>query len=478
MPPPLALFLWFILLLALLIFDPARDSRVSGALWVPLIWMFIVASRLPAQWLGQGTVSAVQTLEEGNPIDRTVFLILILLSFGILISRAFRWGEFVARNAALVAFIGFCLLSALWSDSPLISFKRWYRDLGSYLAVLVVLSDRYPLEAVGTVLRRLCYVLIPLSILLVKYFSAWGRQYSVWTGVASYVGATTSKNMLGVLCLVSAIYFFWDTLTRWSDRKERRTKRIIWVNLAFIGMTLWLMNLASSATSSVCLAMGCVVIVAARSGWGKRHPGLLKVMIPACFVIYLILAFGFNANGEMAGAVGRDPTLTDRTKIWSLVLGMHTNPLIGTGYESFWLGPRLMAIWHAFGPVNESHNGYLEVYLNLGLIGVFLLGTVLVSSYRSICRQLTSATSLAPLNLAFWTMMLFYNMTEAAFKFHLMWVTFLLAAVAVPQRIPSYGRDIATFESAGISKPLPPASIGSGKPPTVNLRSFAVLIKA
>ena len=39
-------------------------------------------------------------------------------------------------------------------------------------------------------------------------------------------------------------------------------------------MTLWLLNLASSATSRVCLVIGCVVILAARSEWAKRHPGL------------------------------------------------------------------------------------------------------------------------------------------------------------------------------------------------------------
>ena len=114
-------------------------------------------------------------------------------------------------------------------------------------------------------------------------------------------------------------------------------------------MTLWLLNLASSATSRVCLVIGCIVIIAARSEWAKRHPGFLKALIPATFCLYMILAFGFGFNGEFAGAVGRDPTLTDRTKIWSLVLSMHTNPLIGTGYESFWLGSRLQIIWQVLG---------------------------------------------------------------------------------------------------------------------------------
>jgi transposase len=35
-----------------------------------------------------------------------------------------------------------------------------------------------------------------------------------------------------------------------------------------------------------------------------------------------------------------------------------------SGYESFWLGPRLLWVWEQAGGVNEAHNGYLEVYLN------------------------------------------------------------------------------------------------------------------
>ena len=99
-----------------------------------------------------------------------------------------------------------------------------------------------------------------------------------------YVGATTGKNMLGVLCLVCGLFFFWDTVTRWSDRKEPRTRRIILVNVAFIAMTLWLLNISNSATSRVCLVLGCLVIAAAHSKMFRRHPAILKVLIPSEFV--------------------------------------------------------------------------------------------------------------------------------------------------------------------------------------------------
>jgi exopolysaccharide production protein ExoQ len=444
MPPILALTIWLVLLVALLLFDPAKDPHVSVALWVPIAWMFIVASRLPSQWFGGQLRLAAGTLEEGNPLDRTIFSILILVAMAILVSRSFRWGKFFSQNLALTTFLLFALMSVLWSDFPFVAFKRWFRDLGSYLVILVVLSDARPLEAVRTVLRRLGYLLIPLSILLMKYFPAIGMQYWIWTGAPMYVGPTTSKNMLGVLCLVSGLYFFWDTVARWPDRKTSRTKQILAVNVAFLSMTLWVLHLSDSATSRVCLALGCLVILAAHSRFRERHPGFFKFLVPGCFCLYVILAFGFGLNGELASTVGRNPSLTDRTFLWRVLLNMKTNPLIGTGYESFWLGPRLELVWKQFGGgINEAHNGYLEVYLNLGLIGLLLIGGFLIASYRIICRRLRPFSDLASLSMALWAALVFYNMTEASFKIHLMWVTFLLGAIAVPEFSENLARSAA-----------------------------------
>jgi exopolysaccharide production protein ExoQ len=436
MPPTLALVLWAVLLLALLRFDPAKEPGTSVALWVPLIWIFIAGSRLPSQWTGLGGGIAAQVLEEGNPLDRTIFSLLIVLAVVIVTLRSFSWSIFLSRNLALVAFLLFALVSVVWSDFPFVAFKRWFRDLGSYFVILVVLSDPHPLEAVRTLLRRFCFLLIPLSVLLIKYYNYLAIHYSMWTGAQEYVGATTSKNMLGNVCMLSGLFFFWDTVSRWSGRKERRTKWIIRLNFIFLAMTLWLLRLSHSATSEVCLVIGCVVIVALHSGWGGRHFTLIRLTIPVAFCLYIILAFGFDLNGEFASRVGRDPTLTGRSEIWKAVLSQHTNPLVGTGYESFWLGPRLERIWQVAGAggINEAHNGYLEVYLNLGIIGLLLICAFLVTTYRNISKQFTKCPSLAAFNLALWSILLFYNVTEAAFKGGVLWLVLLIGGIFIPDR--------------------------------------------
>ena len=84
MPPSLALLLWFVLLVGLFRFDPAKETKVSGALWVPLTWMFFMGSRAPSQWLGVSSAGGMaQSFEEGNPLNRAFYLMLLILSVAI-----------------------------------------------------------------------------------------------------------------------------------------------------------------------------------------------------------------------------------------------------------------------------------------------------------------------------------------------------------------------------------------------------------
>ena len=141
----------------------------------------------------------------------------------------------------------------------------------------------------------------------------------------------------------------------------------------------------------------------------------------------------------------------------------NTNPLIGTGYESFWLGPRLQMLWQrdGMGGINEAHNGYLQVYLNLGWVGLFLLVSFLIAGYWKACKRNTSSPAIASLGLAIWIVLLFYNMTEAAFIGGLLWLIFLLGTVVIPERAENRAPSLATIENSDATKPFPGGLLGA-----------------
>lgn len=153
-----------------------------------------------------------------------------------------------------------------------------------------------------------------------------------------------------------------------------------------------------------------------------------------------------NIGGGALEAMGRDSSLTGRTDVWKVVLNEAGNPVVGTGFESFWLGPRLQRIWTIrdgwYQGVNEAHDGYLEVYLNLGWIGVILLATILVAGYRSVIARFRRDPDTGRLGLAYFVVIVIYNFTEAGFRMlSVTWLAFLLAAVVTPMVMKSAGAE-------------------------------------
>ncbi|MGB8322375.1 MAG: O-antigen ligase family protein, partial [Candidatus Acidiferrum sp.] len=130
--------------------------------------------------------------------------------------------------------------------------------------------------------------------------------------------------------------------------------------------------------------------------------------------------------------MGRDTTLTGRTRIWHSVLSVAESPLVGTGFESFWIGPRYDQVKESAGiEVNQAHNGYLETYLNLGWIGVGFMGIVLFAGYARIVKAVRNLAPFASLRVAFFMIIITENFTEASFGMAgPVWIAFLLSAMA------------------------------------------------
>jgi exopolysaccharide production protein ExoQ len=115
-----------------------------------------------------------------------------------------------------------------------------------------------------------------------------------------------------------------------------------------------------------------------------------------------------------------------------VILPFAQDPILGSGYESFWLGNRLVKIGKLTSVgINEAHNGYLEIYLNLGWIGLTLLALVVVGGYRKIVLAVRQDPATGKARLAYFVLGLIYNFTEAGFKMqNPIWIFFLLAVMA------------------------------------------------
>lgn len=428
MPPQLALLLTLAFILWLLARDLKARQNVSHALWIPLLWLLIIGSRAPSLWFGLYTTGNPEL--DGSPLDRLIFLFLIMAGLLVLIRRRVQWANLIANNKWLFIFFLYLGISVLWSDYPFVAFKRWIKDVGNIVMILVVLSESGPVEAVKTVFLRCAFVLVPASVLCIKYFPDFGRGYDPY-GDVSYGGVTMNKNMLGATLIIYSIVLLWEMLELHDDQSRARKKFEMSSCLLLLGMVAWLFLTAQSQTSLVCALLGASILLGMRFPSIRSRASRIELYVIALALLLVFLNSVFDITGTLVHALGRNTTLTGRTEIWQRALSVPINPLVGTGYYSFWLDPKRVDIVNAdyWFRLNEAHNGYIETYLNEGLIGVLLLAALLVSGFRTIKHDIIRANDgYDVVRLVFLAVGVVYNITEAAFnRMDFVWFALLLA---------------------------------------------------
>jgi exopolysaccharide production protein ExoQ len=443
-------------ILGLFYLDRDKSIQTSKALWIPVIWILIDGSRPVSMWLGSDTnTPSASQLVNGSPTDRLVLGILIAAGIIALLFRGSQVTTLLRKNWLLILYFSYCLLSLLWSDFPEVGFKRWIKAIGDLVVVCVVITDAQPVNALRRLITRTGFILLPASVLLIKYYGDLGRVYDRWSGEVSNCGVTYHKNLLGVLTFVLTLGALWLVLRTIRDKNEPNRLRhfIAQGTLLVFGVSLLIM--AHSATSSICFTLGALLIFAAER-FGQRPRAI------HCFVLAILIVGGFTvfvASDSVAHAVGRQANLTGRTDIWESVLPLIPNRIVGAGFDSFWLGSRLDTMWRLYPSLylNEAHNGYIEVYLNLGVVGVFLIVLLLFSAYRNAVNSFRYEEAFGPnsLLLAYIFTAAFYNITEAGFReMDVIWTFLVLAIVAANQlsKVPARNR------TSEVEKPsaLPP----------------------
>jgi exopolysaccharide production protein ExoQ len=436
MNPTLASIIYACGIAGLFYLDRDGAIRTSKALWLPVIWVWIVGSRPVSGWLGISPDANVQL--EGSPLDAAIFGVLLLAAIFVLIRRSKQTRALLFANWAILAYFLYCLISVSWSDHPDVAFKRWIKAIGDLAMVLVVVTDDQPIAALRRLLSRTGFLLLPASVLLIKYYGDLGRGYTP-DGELMNTGVTTNKNSLGIMLLVVSLGTVWRVLGLLRATNEPNRGRHLMAQCTLLGFGIWLLSLADCKTCISCFVLGSVLVVATNLPAFRSRPARVHAL---CLAIFLVggAALLFGGETGVAQALGRQGNLSGRTDIWAAVIPAVPNSLVGAGFESFWISPGARKVWsnlaaagwwHPEVLINEAHDGYIEVYLNLGWIGVSLIALILISGYRRAGRALQRDPELGGLMLAYITSTAVYSITEAGFRMlDPIWIFLLLAIIS------------------------------------------------
>jgi exopolysaccharide production protein ExoQ len=443
MPPKIATIIFVIGMVGLFRFDRDEKSRVSKALWIPTVWFFFCLSRSVSQWLGvDPPANMANSYVEGSPLDATVFEALEVAALIVLIIRRQRVGPILRNNWPICLFFSYAALSICWSDYPFVTLKHWIKGIGDLMMILIVLTETSVPNAIKCLFTRIGFLLLPLSVLFIKYYPMLGRKLTLsWT--MEPVGVATQKNGLGELCDVVGLALLWRLRRAYNDREDPKRKQRLLALGASLVMVIWLLWECNSMTSICALSMASTLMLLSTRAAFRRRPALVHLLVIS-LLAGTIYALFFQDSGSLIQGLGRNPTLTGRTDIWHVVLSIHNSRLFGAGYESFWLGSRLQAVWDAFPGemLNEAHNGYVEILLTLGWVGGTLLGILIATGYRNVFVAYRRDPDLGSLRMAFFLAAIITGLTEAAFRFMgPPWIVFLLATAAIPVYAARKGGD-------------------------------------
>ena len=426
----------FIFCIVFILFFIRKDikecRKVSHFLWIPFIWLAISASRPFSAWIYPNQAFNKASLDDylqGNPTERIFLTIMIGLGLAVLYRRRYRFSIYFRENIWLCLIYLYILISIGWSTYAAITSKRWIKAIGNVIMAIIILTEDDHEEAIEHVLRRLAIISIPLSVLFIKYYSFLGVYYD-HHGRRFVSGVTTNKNELGLLCAYLGIFLIWRLLKAWP--------KVEMADAFLLFLILYLLRIARSSTSNVVLVLGTLLLV------GMTYLKIsFKTLIFASILLFVVLqgllvsGLDSSITGIFFTATGREPTFTGRIPIWSVVLKIgFQNPILGAGYGNFWLVNmnRLMDIF-PFGPTN-AHNGYIDTFLDLGIIGLVFLILLIVQTFKKTLNIYIATKSFGKLMLILLVMILFHNFTEShiLMPISFLWFLFLLLSISVAKK--------------------------------------------
>jgi O-antigen ligase len=353
----------------------------------------------------------------------------------VLLARRKKTKAYLVLMIPIIVYFLYCLISVSWSAIPFPALKRWTKDLGDVVMVLIVATDPQPIAALRRLYTRVGFILLPFSVALIRY-TTMGRYWDN-DGKLAVIGVTGNKNVLGLIVFVISLGALWNLRWLLASKGEPNRRRRLLAQGVLLLFGLALLTMAHSSTSLACFLLGSGILLATHLRAIRRRPSRMHWL---CLAVIVAggLALLFGGEGEVAGVLGRQADLSGRTAIWAALFPAVSNPILGAGFDSFWSSPNALIFqhnlrllhWYHPENLNEAHNGYIEVYLNLGWIGVCLIALILTTGYWRASKALRRDPEVGSLFLAIIMSGVVYSITEAGFRtMSPMWFFLLLAIV-------------------------------------------------
>lgn len=359
--------------------------------------------------------------EETRAILRYSWIALYVPLAGLIALRLRHVRASIGADPWLALLLLMCVLSAAWSVAAGDTLRRSFAllmtaGLGYYVAAL-----HHPLSGLrmlavaltlATLLGLAAGLLVPgIGIMTVAHPGAWR-------------GVFVNKNSFGLIAALNAVIL----LVLWALDGAPRA----WLALA---LTTSLTALLLSRSFAALVTTTATVTILAAVAILRRRPSAGSILMLAGLCVLAGLVLVSSVETVLAWS-GRDPTLTGRTLIWEATWDLiQRRPILGYGYGAFWLEssePASILQEAVQWATPSAHNGYLDLVLELGLVGLVVFGLSACVAIVSLLGRVRHREReiLLPCSAAI-AFVLLYNVAESAMLVQHHVLTFLYVWAAV-----------------------------------------------
>ena len=322
----------------------------------------------------------------------------------------------------------YATLSSLWSQDAGLSFRGGVSLTISTLFALylvMVFSHRQQMEIV--LLAGICVVIA--SIAMALFWPRFGLDHQLHEG--AWQGLFTQKNV----CAGVTLFLLTPALALSTSGRYGQLLRA-----AYIALCLLVILMTQSRTGWA-ITLIYLAFVAGLRVLGKFER---KDMLPVAGLIFMTVAVFVVAAMQypslLLPIMSRSSNISGRAEIWAAIAAsILRHPIGGYGFDAFWslLHGEVSNVFASTGwIVTGAHNGFLNVALELGLVGVALVLATFVVAFKNACKVFRRGRS----NYVDWCigivfLTFLYNLDERTLMAtqYLLWILYLVACMGLAE---------------------------------------------
>ncbi len=366
------------------------------------------------------------------PTNLAMNIALYFLTYlGAIFFLILRWKKalyFISKDRIIITIVGIAIASITWSDDPPTTIKTLVSLIGTTIFG-IYLGSRYSLKEQVRILGWTYLFILILSLLFIGGLPRYGIMGAIHSG--AFRGIFTHKNLFGRFLALSMIVFLMF--------KTILPPKKTWIAQFCIGLILILLPLVRSTTSMIntgILLMALLAYQTFRFRYVIMVPAFLSLATLSGVLYYLYTYY----SSLVFSSLGKDPSFSGRTDLWKYAWDMIEKQFwLGYGWGAFWRGlggPSGYIIRMAQWQVPNSHNGWIDLWLDLGFVGVFAYAVgFAINLIRSLwlARYTTTLYGLWPLIYLTYTLISTLTETGLVARNSIFWVLYIAISITMAE---------------------------------------------